>query len=758
MADATAEGRIATGKAFVGRQDELARFVVFLGTLPPGWWHWFRRRRSRQSDASGAAGMVSRVVLVHGLGGSGKSRLLRQFRQMASGVSPGSPVSRRVRTVWLDWEDEQRDKPGSYAGAAGPSLVTVLNAVQNAIIGAFATNRRTADRVDKAFSEYRQGAATMPEYAARFASVLAESRQGGPAFTSGDLAAMAKLALATVPVIAGHPMGLATLTPDVLSASATAAGDLSKTVLQAVTGKKPVELSGAEYNLVTDPEDELIRRMAAALRIVAARFGLVIFLDTGEVIGDRGWSWLRRIMKETGPQVIWVVGARFRTEAESGFSSPLVQFGRDIGDARLALMSPSRFDNLMICDYLQSSAYSDTQIDTIARFTRGLPLAVTLAAKLLEGGQDVRDVCSEVTDGHPSKIISALARRYLAHAEQPSHAADDLRQEDVSKILGLALAYGDLRNDPPMLKALWNVHDPLVAFEDLAERHDFVLPVSCQLHDDVRDALRTDLLEPLRRDRVRDINRRALDLFSERLAEMRNRWPTLDEQAAHTQFSTALLGQLWHQLWLDNQAGLELFTETLPVLAVTVPAAADAAADVVDRFAETFDQYQRHYLDLYTEIQPDSLAAGFLTGQQGTVARPTRRVRLTAAGLTVQQRPVFPAAADPVIGQAADRPVTVLILEAQFKAEAGDDAAAIADLRDAASATKSVRLKQVIGSQADAIASRLLPAGQGSSREPSRVGQEAAALATQMLPAAPGVPWRSHQALSSRRFDSGRPG
>jgi hypothetical protein len=422
-------------------------------------------------------------------------------------------------------------------------------------------------------------------------------------------------------------------------------------------------------------------------------------------------------------------------------------------------MSPSRFDNLMICDYLQSSAYSDTQIDTIARFTRGLPLAVTLAAKLLEGGQDVRDVCSEVTDGHPSKIISALARRYLAHAEQPSHAADDLRQEDVSKILGLALAYGDLRNDPPMLKALWNVHDPLVAFEDLAERHDFVLPVSCQLHDDVRDALRTDLLEPLRRDRVRDINRRALDLFSERLAEMRNRWPTLDEQAAHTQFSTALLGQLWHQLWLDNQAGLELFTETLPVLAVTVPAAADAAADVVDRFAETFDQYQRHYLDLYTEMQPDSLVAGLLIGQPDTGARSTRRVRLTAAGLTVQQRPVPLAAAAPVIGQAPDRPVTILILEARFKAEAGDDAAAVADLKEAAAGTRSARLRQAIGFQADAIASRLLPTGQGSSPAPSPVGQEAAVLATAMLPAAtPGLPWRSHQALSlGSPSEPGRP-
>jgi hypothetical protein len=70
---------------------------------------------------------------------------------------------------------------------------------------------------------------------------------------------------------------------------------------------------------------------------------------------------------------------------------------------------------------------------------------------------------------------------------------------------------------------------------------------------------------------------------------MRGNWFTLDDQLSHTQFTTALLGQLWHQLWIDNEAGLELFTEILPVLVVTDQATADAAAGIVDTFVETFD-------------------------------------------------------------------------------------------------------------------------------------------------------------------------
>ena len=61
-----------------------------------------------------------------------------------------------------------------------------------------------------------------------------------------------------------------------------------------------------------------------------------------------------------------------------------------------------------------------------------------------------------------------MARRYLVHAEQQAYPAGDPRRDDVTKILGLALAIGDLRSDP----------DPLAAFRDLARRHDFVLPVS----------------------------------------------------------------------------------------------------------------------------------------------------------------------------------------------------------------------------------------------------------------------------------------
>ena len=92
----------------------------------------------------------------------------------------------------------------------------------------------------------------------------------------------------------------------------------------------------------------------------------MVLLDTGEVIGDQAWRWLRRVMTYTGPRVAWVVGARFETEAEAGADSPVAEFVRDIGDGHLMLMSPTRFDDAMIRDYLDNrpdiGECTDTQV------------------------------------------------------------------------------------------------------------------------------------------------------------------------------------------------------------------------------------------------------------------------------------------------------------------------------------------------------------------------------------------------------------
>jgi hypothetical protein len=250
---------------FVGRRDERARFAALLSELQDSAARAGGRRR-RSGDGPGEAAR-SRVVLVHGLGGSGKSRLLQQFQEMSDGVLAESPVRPgRVRTVWLDWEDEQRDQPGLYAATGGPALVTVLDAVQAAVTGACGPDPRTAERAQRAFAEYRHGTTRMPQYAARFADVIAQSQQAGSAFTREDAGTLLRSLASVGLTSAGHPGGIAGLAPSQLAASGQAVGHLSQAATRAVMEKRPGEISSQEYDLVTDPVRELTRQMAAAIR------------------------------------------------------------------------------------------------------------------------------------------------------------------------------------------------------------------------------------------------------------------------------------------------------------------------------------------------------------------------------------------------------------------------------------------------------------------------------------------------------------
>src|SRR5258706_90220 len=156
-----------------------------------------------------------------------------------------------------------------------------------------------------------------PPCAAKFADVTAQSGKVGSQFTSGDAAALLKSLASVGLTLGGHPAGVLGLAPDQLAGSAQAAGHLSDAAARAVTGKKPGQIPLEEYDLVTDPARELPRRIADALRAVAATVPLVIFLDTGEVIGGVAWGRRRRVMAPTGPRGAWVAGARLEAEAEA---------------------------------------------------------------------------------------------------------------------------------------------------------------------------------------------------------------------------------------------------------------------------------------------------------------------------------------------------------------------------------------------------------------------------------------------------------
>lgn len=270
------------------------------------------------------------------------------------------------------------------------------------------------------------------------------------------------------------------------------------------------------------------------------------------------------------------------------------------------------------------------------------------------------------------------------------------------RILGLALAFGDLRDDPELLSALWQVDDPLAGFRDLARRYDFVLPISRRLHVDVRDAL--------------------------------------------TAFTTTLLSLLWHTFWLGNQDGLDLFFEVLPVLAVTAPDTATAAAAIAGQFTRTFDPSQKVDLGLLTQLQQVPVSDESLAKLPESAATAGKRVvNVTQAGLTLLSG--CPVTARTPLATPGDRSVAIMLLKAWLQIKDHDDESAITLLESAFNETSSGFLQRITGGLALEITRNYLRLPE--SHATKTCGLAAAKLATLALPASP-VAWNFYAISLSR--------
>ena len=612
----------------------------------------------------------------------------------------------KTRTAWLDWAPVAAWDSGPDAMAAELGLVKVLGAVQWAISRAFTDEEEfDSGRVAYVFREYRGGADRMAEYVARAREVVERAgRAGFPCSRSDATTLMRKVESAGLAIFVGPREAEAPGSEGV----ADTAGPLSAAIAQAVTKRAPGELPPQEYALVTDPATELIRRFAVAVSALAARKPLVVFLDDGELISDRAWQWLRQLMTQTSHRVMWVVAGRFAAGSGDSADSQVDAFAGELGD-QITPMSPTPFSESMIGAYLKGRPIArdcaSEEIQLIARCTESLPLAVSLAATLLDDGATVEQACGVPEEDPSGSAMARLIRRYLANAEA--------RGGDAAKILALALAYG-APGDTDLLAALWGDSYPEDIFKALASRHDFVALASMRMHDDVRDALRNALLDPDRRPLTHQPAERARRQSLARLKSAGDRWPTLDQQLGQSEFTVALLYFLWFSTWISNQDGLDLLTAVLPVLIAASPRIAGLALTIAGQFAGSFTPEQKRRLERLTAQPPDS------PGDSAYGA---------------------------LIGQPGDRQAAAGILRARHHAANNRHEEAVVSLRQASAATTSDVLRTAIGMQALAITAGLMRSGPDWYSAHGETSLAAAEMAVGLLPGAVIAWWHYGPAL-----------
>lgn len=556
MLDFVPEGR------FVGRLAEQDQFRSVMAQLEHG---------------AGRAGPSS-LILIQGRGGIGKTWLLRRFYEIActTETNARAPARSRVVPVWIDWEDERDRHPDIYLAPTGPDLLTILVVLQQAVLGLTSGHRSMLRRAQKEFEAFRQTASSILKAGQNAEREKIGGISADPAATAGRFAG--EVADALIPFVPGA------------SLAKPLAGSVPAVTAFAVATGRRLHAGGAShaaFDLATRPSETVVEQFATALRAIAATRPIVFLLDTAELISPRS-TWIADLAQQTGDRIAWVLAGRITAESdrtgEPTYSRPFPSTStRVLPIARFT----SEHTRQILVQHIPADQVVTAMVNHVTEATRGVPLAIRLAARLVATGADVSDVLQPTTRaGTSSDLVRDLAERYLVHAR-----LDPALRPDLPRLYGLALIHGD-RSDPQLLRALWpsteNIEQTL---EELTRRHDFVLSGSRHLHQDVRHAIRLYLLDAVRREQVAPANRDAARVLEARLHALAA--DSLAESLQDADWRATATALLWHLYWADNDTAQAFLAALLPTSALLNEDFARGLLSVGHFFINTFTQRQR---------------------------------------------------------------------------------------------------------------------------------------------------------------------
>jgi tetratricopeptide (TPR) repeat protein len=677
----------------------------------------------------------SPVLVLYGIGGIGKSTLLNRLRESGG---------RKTTTVLVDWALVRQLRPAAFPAGRGPSFVTVLDELR-----AEACRDERLARHFKAYGKLRD---RLDSIAVRAASLLVEP--DGEEVTDGPLRVTGAITEATgaltqvAETMAALPPGAGVVV--------SALGSVLSAVAESTTawGRLRRRLKPDDFRALRDAESDLAAAIAGALRAASGRRPTLLFLDTYEIVQGSG-AWLRRIMRESGPRVGWILSGRFAPDHEAD-TSELRQFATAVPDASVHELQP--FDEGVLASVLAQAAPDrrpdERDLAHLMRATKGIPLAIRLVADLWRGGVPLAAIAGDEVPGR--SIAEVQAEQFLVHLRA---TGSDL---DLMRILTLALLRD--ADDADLLAALWGCRDVTREFDALARRYDFVLARGHRLHDTIQDFLARYLLDPFQRRQVRDANRRAVALLERRLRTRHEHLPTLARRLGDEAWVSDTLALAWHRYWVDAAEGWQTLRSVLPAAIVYAPSTGQAFLDIADHFARGRPGAERDRSARLREM------LGRTAAQQGSRAR-----RAVADLARPGGRPGYP----PDAGCEAEQAVLLAVLRGRSVADTEGTADAVREIVAAAEAMPPaaanlgpavakalvpllratlVEQDQALAVRAAEVAARLEPQNPQTHRRRISVlhlaqrPQDALAAAESLARLSP-ESWEAHQMLGELRWE-----
>jgi tetratricopeptide (TPR) repeat protein len=395
---------------FFGRVKQQERFREVLGKLRD------------ISVPQHTAGQLPFIMLIYGDGGIGKTRLLRRFEQ----IMRETMFTDQFQLLWIDWDDHRHLATSLRNGHRRDfDAEIVLDPFHHRA----ATDLKLGSQTPKdAYKELKEKRATVEQKVAeQMISFNLPSSQGTPqVLTTRDLALLLRRE-ADLP----HLCRLLGVEHDAL---------IVQQLLNRAETWLRAKLTPNEFELFRKPQQDLARALGTDLRELSTTQPLVIMMDTYEVV-DQADEVFRTVVQASGPRVTWIIAGRndllTSRQDETGYIRGYDQdfaterlIAYDIGE--LACDEVKRYFALQV----PNMPLDDKALSAITQVTRGIPLAVRLAAQIYQQEGSLDNVIANTGQGIPApKIVHEMTIRYMRYCLQ--------NPTDLQALYMLALADGN---------------------------------------------------------------------------------------------------------------------------------------------------------------------------------------------------------------------------------------------------------------------------------------------------------------------------
>ena len=563
---------LAVFDLFVGREAEKKRFLADLHDL--------------LVDPS-PQGSDPYLFLIYGNGGMGKTCLARQLCHLAQ---QELPFVGQVRTLWIDWLDEAQKYPQFQFGRSSVEPEIIFQVVREV------AGRK---RWGKQFSVYNKALRLRTKLDKKVKEAVANA----PSDESDETSLLTTLGIEMVARIVRMKIPMGDFIEEVIKIFAQMGMQIGIEQAKRLANKLQeiiqAHLDSEQIEYFLNPNQQLARALGRGLANVAGNKPLIVVMDSYEMI-DRADIWLREVIREAGPQVVWLIVGRNDLVHSRRFGRDYFK-GYEADFPQLVAFNLARLSADEIADYFAMAVpertLSKSALHHIAEITHGIPLAVEESAEIWRAGVPIEALIGEESAESPSQIVQRLTDSYLRYVVAP---------QDREMVYALALARGDVEILRAMLtpeNAEFQLDDSLHRLErDYASVHAH----HARLHPAPAAFLLRHLQQDMQRSSpaVRHFVQQAIDLIQSRLELLQTEIPNLQRRYLDGDWIDAVLKMTEYQAWIDSRAGWRWL---VPCLVEAWGYAPDLCTDLLQTAAfwhETWNDHDRRLFQSLRGVLP----------------------------------------------------------------------------------------------------------------------------------------------------------